>query len=93
MLKRGGNVVFVDFPPAKLAAILASPRHHLAQGTPSPAHMNAIAAAAQQGKLAAKIARTVPLTGAVAALTDLETTGTPKGKLVITPGSHTGTDW
>ena len=55
--------------------------------------MNAIAAAAQQGKLAAKIARTVPLTGAVAALTDLETTGTPKGKLVITPGSHTGNDW
>jgi NADPH:quinone reductase-like Zn-dependent oxidoreductase len=87
MLKRGGNVVFVDFLPAKLAAILTSPRHHIAQGTPSPAHMNGIAGAAKQGKLAAKIARTVSLTEAVGALTELETKGTPKGKLVITPGS------
>jgi NADPH:quinone reductase-like Zn-dependent oxidoreductase len=85
MLKRGGNVVFVDFPFAKLAAVLTSPRHSLAQGTPSPAHMNGIAGAAKQGKLAAKIARTVPLTDAIEALTDLETKGTPKGKLVITP--------
>jgi NADPH:quinone reductase-like Zn-dependent oxidoreductase len=92
MLKPGGHVVFVDFPPAKLAAILTSPRHHLAQGTPSPAHMNAIAGAAEQGKLAAKIARTAPLTDAVEALTDLETKGTPKGKLVITPGSQTGNE-
>ena len=50
--------------------------------------MNAIAAAAQQGKEAAKIARTDPLACAVEALTQLETSGTPKGKLVITPGSH-----
>jgi len=90
MLKRGGNVVFVDFSPAKLAAILTSSRHHLAQGTPSPAHMNGIADAAKQGTLAAKIARTVPLTDAVEALTDLEMTGTPKGKLVITPDPQAG---
>jgi NADPH:quinone reductase-like Zn-dependent oxidoreductase len=87
MLKRGGKAVFVDFPFAKLAAVLTSPRRSLAQGTPSPAHMNGIAGAAGQGKLTAKIARTVSLTEAVAALTDLETMGIPKGKLVITPGT------
>jgi NADPH:quinone reductase-like Zn-dependent oxidoreductase len=87
MLTRGGRAVHVDFPLAKLAAILTSPRHSLAQGTPSPAHMNGITDAAQRGKLAAKIARTAPLADAVEAITELETKGTPKGKLVITPGS------
>jgi NADPH:quinone reductase-like Zn-dependent oxidoreductase len=92
MLKRGGSAVHVDFPLAKLAAIVTSPRHSLAQGTPSPAHMKGIADAAQEGKLAPKIARTVPLTDAVEAITELQTKGTPKGKLVITPGSRQGTD-
>jgi NADPH:quinone reductase-like Zn-dependent oxidoreductase len=87
MLKRGGSAVHVDFPLAKLAAIVTSPRHSLARGTPSPARMKGIADAAREGKLAPKIARTIPLTNAVQAITELQAKGTPKGKLVITPGS------
>jgi NADPH:quinone reductase-like Zn-dependent oxidoreductase len=87
MVKRGGSVVFVDFSFARLARILTCARYSIAAGTPSPAHMNGIADAAARGKLAAKIGRTVPLADAVEAITELETKGTPKGKLVIIPGS------
>jgi NADPH:quinone reductase-like Zn-dependent oxidoreductase len=46
--------------------------------------MAGITEAAQQGGLVPKIGRTVPLSRAIPALTELETAGTPKGKLVIT---------
>jgi NADPH:quinone reductase-like Zn-dependent oxidoreductase len=87
MVKRGGSVVFVDFSRARLARAATCARYSIAAGTPSPAHMNGIADAAARGKLAAKIGRTVPLADAVEAITELETKGTPKGKLVIMPGS------
>ncbi len=83
MLKRGGTAVHVDFAPRTLVASLTSPRHAIAAGSPTPARMNGVANAARQGKLSPKIARTVPLAGAIEALTELETKGTPKGKLVI----------
>lgn len=84
MLKRGGTAVHVDFPIRTVVAGLTSSRHAIAAGTPTPAHMRGITAAAEQGALAPKIGRTVPLTDAIAALTELETKGTPKGKLVVT---------
>jgi NADPH:quinone reductase-like Zn-dependent oxidoreductase len=83
MLKYGGVAVHVVFPFRKVVAALTSPRHQLASGRPTPTHMAAVAEAANSGKLAPKIARTVPLSGAIDALTELETKGTPKGKLVI----------
>ena len=83
MLKRGGVAVHVVFPLRKVIAALTSPRHQIASGTPTPAHMTGITEAAEHGKLTPKIARTVPLCGAIEALTELETKGTPKGKLVI----------
>jgi len=84
MLTRGGTAVHVDFPFSTILASLTSSRHAIAAGSPTTAHMNGIADAAQRGALSPKIARTVPLADAIDALTELETKGTPKGKLVIT---------
>jgi NADPH:quinone reductase-like Zn-dependent oxidoreductase len=83
MLKRGGGAVHVAFSPSKLIACLFSPQHTLASGQPTPQYMAGITKAAEQGKLVPKIGRTVPLSEAIPALTELETAGTPKGKLVI----------
>jgi NADPH:quinone reductase-like Zn-dependent oxidoreductase len=47
--------------------------------------MAGIAEAAEQGKLVPAIGRTAPLSEAISAVVELETTGLPKGKLVIVP--------
>ena len=83
MLKRGGIAVHVVFAPRKLIAYLFSSRHKVASGNPTPQRMKGITEAAEQGKLIPKIGRAVPLSEAIPALTELETVGTPKGKLVI----------
>jgi NADPH:quinone reductase-like Zn-dependent oxidoreductase len=84
MRKRHGTAVHVVFPLRIILASLTSRGHAIAAGNPTPAHMAGITHAAEQGKLVPKVARTVPLTDAIEALTELETKGTPKGKLVIT---------
>lgn len=84
MLKPGGVAVHAVPSPARLAAALL-PRHALASGNPNPSGMAGITEAAEQGKLIPNIARTVPLSEAIPALTEQETTGLPKGKLVIVP--------
>lgn len=86
MLKPGGLAVHAAPTPAILALALVSPRHAIASGRPLPTRMTGIAKAAERGCLAPKIARVVPLAEAIAAITELETTGNPKGKLVIVPG-------
>ncbi|WP_247701406.1 zinc-binding dehydrogenase [Streptomyces sp. RM72] len=54
---------------------------------PVTADLEEVARAAGRGTLRVPIARTVPLTDAIKALTELEREGTPKGgKLVITTG-------
>lgn len=83
MLRPGGVAVHVAPSPRKIVASVVLPRHKIAAGRPTPHHMAGIAAAAQRGKLVPKVARTVRLSEAIAALTELETRGTPKGKLVI----------
>ena len=85
MLKPGGVAVHAALAPRNLVASLFSRRHALASGNPTPARMAGVTEAAEQGKLVPKIARVVPLSDAVAALTEMETTGLPKGKLVIAP--------
>gem|GEM_PF-4435127 len=76
--------VHVTFPIRTVLASLTSSRHAIAAGSPTPAHMTGISHAAQRGSLVPKIARVVPLSDAIDALTEIETKGTPKGKLVIT---------
>jgi NADPH:quinone reductase-like Zn-dependent oxidoreductase len=84
LLKPGGVAVHAVPSPSRLAAALL-PRHALASGNPNPQRMAGITAAAEQGVLVPNVARTVPLSEAIPALTLQETTGLPKGKLVIVP--------
>ncbi len=85
MLKPKGRAVHAAPTPRILAHILFSPRHAIASGNPNPARMAGITEAAQRGELSPKIARVAPLSEATAAITELEKTGQPKGKLVIVP--------
>jgi hypothetical protein len=47
--------------------------------------MAGITAASEQGKLVPAIGRIAPLSEAISAFVELETTGLPRGKLVIVP--------
>jgi NADPH:quinone reductase-like Zn-dependent oxidoreductase len=85
MLMPGGRAVHAAPTPRTLAMALVSRRHAIASGQPTPARMAGIAEASERGELAAKIARVTPLSQAIAALTELERAGQPKGKLVIVP--------
>jgi NADPH:quinone reductase-like Zn-dependent oxidoreductase len=85
MLRRGGKALHIVITPAKAVRSSMSSRHEIVFGTATPEGMAGIAKAAASGELAPKIARTVPLSEAIPALITLETAGSPKGKLVITP--------
>jgi NADPH:quinone reductase-like Zn-dependent oxidoreductase len=85
MLKPGGVAVLAALSPRTLLASLFSSQIKLASGIPTPSHMTGLTEAAEQGKLVPKIGRVVALSDAIPALTELETTGLPKGKLVIVP--------
>ncbi|MGZ0202596.1 NADP-dependent oxidoreductase [Streptomyces sp. RM1] len=85
LLKPGGRIVSLHPTPATFVkAALPGPfRVLVAQATPED--LEEVARTAGQGILRLPIARTVPLTEAIKALTELERDGTPKGgKLVIT---------
>ncbi|MFG1827245.1 zinc-binding dehydrogenase [Microbispora bryophytorum] len=87
MLKPGGRIVSVLPTPSNLArSVLPGPfRVLIAQ--PVTEDLEEVARAAGQGSLRLPIARTVPLSQAIPALTELERNGTAKrGKLIITPG-------
>jgi NADPH:quinone reductase-like Zn-dependent oxidoreductase len=86
MLRPGGRAVHAAPTPRTMATILISPRHSIASGNPTPTRMAGIAEASERGELAPKIARVMPFSDAIAALTELEKAGQPKGKLVIVPG-------
>ncbi|MFG1495165.1 NADP-dependent oxidoreductase [Saccharospirillum sp. HFRX-1] len=83
MLKAGGKSLHIVPTPAKLLGCLLSSRHHLVFGQPNPQSMGGIGKAMEQGKLVAALGQVVPLTEAIPAIVELETTGLPKGKLVI----------
>jgi NADPH:quinone reductase-like Zn-dependent oxidoreductase len=85
MLKPGGHAVHAVPRPSVLVLSLISPRHAIASGNPNPSRMTGVAESADRGDLTPKVARVVPLSEAIAALTELETMGQPKGKLVIVP--------
>ena len=85
MLKRGGLALHIVPTPAKMIWGMLSSRHQTIFGTLTPQSMGEIVEAVEQGKLAPKIGRTVRLSEAIAAITDLESAGLPRGKLVIVP--------
>jgi NADPH:quinone reductase-like Zn-dependent oxidoreductase len=83
MLRPGGVSLHVLPTPAKILGCLFSSRHHLVFAKTTQASLTAIAEAAGQGRLVPAIGRVVPLLEAIPALTELETTGLTKGKLVF----------
>ncbi|MFD0305182.1 NADP-dependent oxidoreductase [Streptomyces sp. NPDC127119] len=85
LLKPGGRIVSLHPTPTTFVkAALPGPFRVLVAQVSSE-DLEEVARAAGQGTLRVPIARTVPLTEAVKALTELERDGTPKGgKLVIT---------
>jgi len=85
MLKRGGKSLHIVPTPAKLMGCLLPSRHHLVFSQPTPQCMDGIAKAMDRGQLVSAIGRIVPLSEAISAVTELERTGMPKGKLVIVP--------
>jgi NADPH:quinone reductase-like Zn-dependent oxidoreductase len=85
ILKRRGVSLHIVPTPAKLIGCLLPSRHHLVFGNPTPQCMAGITEAAEGGKLVPAIGRTAPLSEAISAVVELETTGLPKGKLVIVP--------
>ena len=85
MLKRRGMSLHIVPTPAKLIGCLLPSRHHLVFGNPTPQCMAGITEAVERGKLVPAIGRIAPLSEAISAVVELETTGLPKGKLVIAP--------
>ncbi len=85
MLNAGGMALHLDVGPFKLLRCLLSRRHKMVIASSRPETMAAIARAAADGVLVPQIGWTVPLADAIPAITQLETSGSPKGKLVIVP--------
>lgn len=85
MLKPGGVALHPVPSPLKMIWSLFSSRHQTIFAQMTPPSMEVIIEAATQGKLAPAIGRTVPLSEAIPAILELEKTGLPRGKLVISP--------
>lgn len=85
MLKKRGVSLHIVPTLAKMIGALFSSRHQVVIANPTPESFACITAALEQGKLVPVIGRVVPLSEAIPAIIELEKTGTPKGKLVITP--------
>ena len=87
MLKPGGVGLHIVPTMRKMIAAQLSPRQHIVFGFPTPECIAGVTEASAKGKLVQSIGRTVSLAQAIPALTELEKTGMPKGKLVVVPGS------
>ena len=68
-----------------------SSRHQTIFARLTPQIVAGIAEAVEQGRIAPYIGRTVSLSEAIAAITELEKTGLPPGKLVVIPAGATKT--
>ncbi|MGV9838022.1 zinc-binding dehydrogenase, partial [Nocardia niigatensis] len=87
ILEPGGRIISILPTPANLArSVLPGPFHAMI-ARPVAKDLEEVARAAGQGTLRVPISRTIPLSQAIPALTELEQNGTAKrGKLIITPG-------
>ena len=85
MLKRGGVALHIVPTPLKMIWSMLSSRHQTVFAQLTPQSMDGIVEAAEQGKLAPTIGRTVPLSEAIPAIIELEKTSLPRGKLMIIP--------
>lgn len=84
LLKRGGRILDINGSAAKMARSVSSGDFKVLIAKYKYEYLELLSQAAARGQLNFPIARSVPLTGAIDALTELEHTDTPKGgKLVI----------
>ena len=85
MLKPGGVALHINLSPLKMIQILLTRRNKAVIAKLPPDLLEKLGELAVQGNLKLPIAGIVPLTEAIPAITKLETSGQPKGKLVIVP--------
>ncbi|MEU9887052.1 zinc-binding dehydrogenase [Sphaerisporangium sp. NPDC051011] len=86
MLKPGGRIIGIHPTPANFARTALPGPFQVLIARPITADLEEVARAAGRGTLRLPIARSVPLSQAIPALTELEQNGTAKrGKLIITP--------
>ena len=78
MLKPGGRIIDIDMTPAKMARWFVARDYKGVIAKYSPDALETIARAAAQDKLDLPVARTVPLTQAIGALTELERNALPR---------------
>jgi NADPH:quinone reductase-like Zn-dependent oxidoreductase len=83
LLAPHGRIVDLNGSPAKMARSVVSRDFKPLIAKYTPEALKTVADAATDGKLAVPVARTVPLTQAIGALTELERTRTPKGGKVV----------
>jgi NADPH:quinone reductase-like Zn-dependent oxidoreductase len=87
MLTPNGRIISIKPSPANMARSAIPGPFHVVIAQPVTADIEAVARAAGDGHLRLPIARAVPLSGAIPALTELERNGSAKrGKLIILPG-------
>lgn len=85
MIRTDGHIIDINPTPAKLARSVLPGPYKVLIAKANVRDLEEIAGAAGRGALQLPIARSVPLVGALQALTELETEHTPKGgKVVIT---------
>jgi NADPH:quinone reductase-like Zn-dependent oxidoreductase len=90
LLRPGGHIIDINVNPsnmiAKMTRSMLSRDYSILVSQYKSKDLEELARAAAQGELAVPVARSVPLTEAIGALTDLERSHTPNdGKLVILP--------
>jgi NADPH:quinone reductase-like Zn-dependent oxidoreductase len=85
MVKNRGVALHINLNGRKMFKILLSRRNRIVFGDTTPGVLTKLGEAAVQGQLTLAIGETVSLDEAIAAITNLEKTGLPKGKLVIVP--------
>lgn len=85
LLKPGGRMIDIHPSPVKMARSAFSRNSEVLIGVWKTKDLEKLAQAAANGELSFPVARTVPMTQAIDALTELEEKRTPKGgRLVIT---------
>ncbi len=85
MLKPGGRFLDINMTPRKMVRSLLARDYKGVIAKYTPGSLEKVAQAAAEGQLDLPVARAVPLSDAIGALTELERDRTPKGgKLVIT---------
>ena len=85
ILNASGVVIHITPNMFAMLAILLSAKHQLVFGQPTPEILQKISTLAVDGRLIPAIGKVVGLREAIPALTELEKSGSPKGKLIIAP--------